>query len=186
MTRVLDATCAVNSTACVEYMDQQAKKLTSSSNCGPSYEQGVSVVFQMYAGLRAYQPLYSAACLKAEDTSQAYCFASAVINSSAVSDVYLYYLPLNISYPSTSKPTCNSCTQRAMTFFQAATSDRTRFISETYAAAAAVVNDNCGAGFVNATLPSATVLSGAPSIHQPTTPLLIFTLLIMALSHWVL
>jgi hypothetical protein len=186
MTRVLDATCQVNSTACASYMDDQAKSLVSSSNCGPSFDQGESTVFQMYAGLRAYQTLYSAACLKAEDSTAAYCFASDVTNSSAVSNVYLYYLPLNISYPSTSTLNCDSCTQRAMTFFQAATADRTRYIAKTYADAAAIVNDRCGAGFVNATLPAATVTAGAMALsaHQQTAPLVVFSLLAMALSHW--
>ncbi|KAI0128529.1 hypothetical protein BJ170DRAFT_594368 [Xylariales sp. AK1849] len=183
ITQVLDATCSANVTFCADYLNGVASNLTDSANCADDFAQDNSVVVQAYEGLRAYQPLYSAACLKNEDTS-AYCFANAVTNSSAVSDVYLYFLPLNVSYPSTAAASCSLCTQQTMGIFQAATADRDQFVANTYANAATTVNNVCGSGFVNATLPAAE--SNAVASMQQAPSLLLLSLLVMAVSHWLL
>ncbi|KAH8195012.1 hypothetical protein TruAng_010819 [Truncatella angustata] len=184
ITQVLDATCGANVTFCEDYLDGVADDLVDSANCADEYAQENSLVVQVYQGLKAYQPLYSASCLQDAETS-AYCFANAVTNSSAIADVYLYYLPLNISYPNSTTPDCNQCTQHMMGFFQAATADRSSAIANTYTKAANAVNAQCGSGYVNATLPEA-VISNFAGPTQPAPSLLLFSLLIVALSQWLL
>ncbi|ETS76312.1 hypothetical protein PFICI_11699 [Pestalotiopsis fici W106-1] len=186
ITQVLDATCSANVTFCVDYLDQVASNLTETANCADDYEQQNSVVVQAYLGLKGYQPLYSASCLQDADTS-AYCFANAVTNSSAIADTYLYYLPLNISYPNITTPDCNSCTKNVLGIFQAATADRDAAIANTYADAANAVNAQCGAGFVNATLPEAQVSSAAvPGFAHQAPSLLLWSLFVAVLSQWLL
>lgn len=183
ITQVLDATCNANVTFCTDYLDGLADDVVDSANCADDYAQENSVVVQVYQGLKAYKPLYSASCLQDAETS-AYCFASAVTNSSAIADTYLYYLPLNLSYPATKIPTCNQCNQNVLGIFQAATADRSSALANTYQDAAEVVNSQCGAGFVNATLPEALVSFAVPTHQAPS--LLLFALLITALSQWLL
>ncbi|KAF7535234.1 hypothetical protein G7054_g5538 [Neopestalotiopsis clavispora] len=188
ITQVLDATCSANVTFCVDYLDKVASNLTDSANCADDYEQQNSVVVQAYLGLKGYQPLYSASCLQDPETS-AYCFANAVTNSSAIADTYLYYLPLNISYPNTTTPDCNSCTKNVLGIFQAATADRDAAIASTYVSAADAVNAQCGAGYVNATLPEAQVSGSGLSMftqQQQAPSLLLWSLFVVMLSQWLL
>ncbi|KAI1854521.1 hypothetical protein JX265_007611 [Neoarthrinium moseri] len=186
ITQVLDATCnGPNVTFCTKYMNDAAKNLTDSSNCATDFELENSLVVQVYAGLKAYQPMYSASCLKTADTS-AYCFANAVTNRSALADVYLYYLPLNISYPNSTVPNCNECTRSTMGIFQAATADRDAYIANTYADAADTINAECGVSYVNATLPQARVSNAATSVAQAPPLLLLLSFGFMVFSHWIL
>ncbi|KAK9418779.1 hypothetical protein SUNI508_07799 [Seiridium unicorne] len=183
ITQVLDATCAANVTFCTDYLGGVADKLIDSDNCEDDYQEENSVVVQVYQGLKSYQPLYSASCLQDAETS-AYCFANAITNSSAIADTYLYYLPLNISYPNSTTPDCNQCTQNVMGIFQAATADRDSGIAYTYAEAAETVNAHCGASYVNATLPEAVASFAVPTQSAPS--LLFLSFLVMALSQWLL
>ncbi|KAL1881415.1 hypothetical protein VTK73DRAFT_4175 [Phialemonium thermophilum] len=167
ITEVLDATCAANSTFCSLYLNDLAKNLTKPSTCGPDYQLGNSVVVQAYMSMIAYQPLYSASCLRDQDTNS-YCYANAVTNLTTPANVYFYFLPLNISLPGSSIPTCNGCLERTMAIFQAASANRKLPIASTYVSAAKQVNTICGPGFVNDTLPnpittSAGIFSPVPS-----------------------
>lgn len=164
---------------CADYLDGIASNLTDDANCGKDLELQNSVVVQAYAGLKAYQPLYSATCLRDADTS-AYCFANAVTNLSTPSNVYFYYLPLNMSLPSSTNPSCSACVQNTMGIYQAATADRDALIVQTYREAARQVNTICGPDFVNSTLPEA---SAATVLLQPGLPWLLLSLVALALSH---
>lgn len=181
ITQVLDASCKVDVNFCDDYLNNLATDLIKEDNCKEDYELQNQVVVQAYLGLRAYQPLYSATCLTDPDTS-AYCFANAVTNLTTPSNVYFYYMPLNLTFPGSAVPSCNWCTQQTMGIFQSATANRKQMIANTYADAAVQVNTVCGPGFVNETLPEATVESAALSMHQPPSVLLL-SFLIMALSH---
>jgi hypothetical protein len=183
ITQVLDASCKADNQFCQQYMTNLASNLTDDSHCGADYAMQNQVVVQAYEGLLAYQPIYSAACLKDPDDS-AYCFASSVTNSSAVADVYFYYLPLNITFPNTTiPPTCNWCTQQTMGIFQSTTANRNSFIANTYVNASIIVNNACGSGFVNETLPVAAVTNAATLMLQAPS-LVLLPLLVMAALQW--
>lgn len=179
ITQVLDAACHHDVDYCSSWLDSLATNLTSSANCGADYANGNSVVVRAYQGLKAYRPLYGASCLK-DPTTSAYCFANAVTNLTTPSNVYLYFLPLNLTMPSIAQPSCNWCNQQTMGIFQAATAHRNQAIASTYTNASAQVNAVCGAGFVNATLPAA-VQSAAPMALHQSSPLLLPLLLPLVL-----
>ena len=162
ITQVLDASCSANVTTCGRVMTAFAKNLTSTSACSADMSSGNPLVNQARLGLLAYKPLYTATCLK-NQVSKSYCFAESITNASNPGDNYLYYLPLNISLPGGSRPTCNSCLQNTMAVFSAATSDRESALASDYVNAAMQVNVNCGPTFTNTSL-AAAVSSGASSI----------------------
>lgn len=137
-----------------------AQNLTQSANCGSELSGGNTVVVEAYDAMIAYETLYQASCLKDPQTS-AYCFADAVTNQSTVSDVYLYFLPLNTSFPGSSQPSCNWCDQQTMAIFRSAAANRNLPIAQTYVAAANMVDTFCGPNFANTTLPEAVVESAA-------------------------
>jgi hypothetical protein len=159
-------------------MQALANNLTSSENCGADYEAQNPTVQAAHTGLIAYEPLYTASCLKNPSTS-AYCFADAVTNASSPTDSYVYYLALNQSLPGGSQPTCNSCLQDTMAVFDAAAANRSQPVASTYVAAAQQINVNCGPAFVNASLPAA-VSFGTLSATLPSPLLGMATLLACA------
>jgi hypothetical protein len=162
ITQVLDASCSANVTTCDRVMSAFASNITSTSACSDDMAAGNPQVNQARLGLLAYKPLYTATCLKNQNT-KSYCFAEAITNASNPADNYLYYLPLNISLPGGSRPTCNSCLQNTMAVYSAATSDRSSALSSDYVNAAMQVNVNCGPTFTNTSL-AAAVSSGASPI----------------------
>ncbi|KAI0013614.1 hypothetical protein F4779DRAFT_640083 [Xylariaceae sp. FL0662B] len=184
ITQVLDAACRADKPSCTDYFNDLAKQLTADENCGEDYEKQNGLVVQAYKGMRAYAEIYSATCLSNADTS-AYCFGNAVTNLTTPSNVYLYYLPLNSSLPATAAPSCNSCTRETMNIYQAATADRTKYVANSYVTAAEQINSICGADFVNATLPAATVSAARPG-PQAAPSLLLLSLTFMVVARWLL
>jgi hypothetical protein len=146
-----------------------ANNLTSSENCGGDFAAQNPTVLAAHTGLIAYEPLYTASCLKNPSTSS-YCFADAVTNATSPTDSYVYYLALNTSLPGGSQPTCNTCLQNTMAVFDAAAANRSQPVASTYVAAAQQINVKCGPGFVNATIPAA--ISFSPPSITSSSPLL--------------
>ncbi|KAK3333122.1 hypothetical protein B0T19DRAFT_117344 [Cercophora scortea] len=185
LTQVLDATCSANVTFCSTYLSSLAENITSPDNCGADYQLGNSIVTTTYVALVAYAPIYTATCLKDPQTST-YCFANAMTNISNPSSVYFYYLPLNLSLPGATVPTCSSCLQKTMNVFHDATADRSQPIALSYSSAAQQVNTICGPGFVNQTLaPEAQLSSRSPAafLSGPST-LLMTSLMMLAMLPW--
>jgi hypothetical protein len=164
--RVLDASCAANVTFCTSYLSGVARNLTSQDNCADEYNRGNSVVMMAYAGLTSYNMLYSATCLQDPETSM-YCFANAVTNLTTPSNVYFYFLPLNMTLPGSATPGCNWCLQETMGIYQSAAASRRQAISYTYQPAAKQVNSICGPNFVNDTLPVALAENAAGGLATP-------------------
>jgi len=161
-----------------------ATNLTSASNCASDLSAQNPQIQQAKLGLQAYEPLYTASCLL-NPTTSSFCFADAVTNASSPTDAYIYYLPVNISLPGGSQPTCNSCLKNTMAVFDAATSDRSSMIAGDYIAAVQQINVQCGPGFVNQSLAAATKPSGASNIAPPTSNIGLFALAIVV-GSWFL
>ena len=136
-----------------------ATNLTTASACASDLASQNPLIIQAHLGLEAYTPLYTASCLRNPATA-AYCFADAVTNASSPTDSYIYYLPLNTSLPGGSQPTCDACLKNTMAVFEAASGDRAGVLAGDYSGAAALVNVQCGPGFVNQSL-AAAVTGGA-------------------------
>ncbi|KAG4027520.1 hypothetical protein MFRU_029g00440 [Monilinia fructicola] len=160
ITQTLDASCSANQQKCSTLMTSLASNITSPSACSTDLLAANPLVTQARLGLLAYTTLFTASCLK-DPSNGAYCYAQAVTNSSSPTDSYIYYLPLNVSLPGGSQPTCNECLKTTMAVFDQAGSVRTSAIAGTYVQAAGQINVQCGPGFVNASLPAAAVLTGA-------------------------
>lgn len=160
ITRVLDTACSADVTSCAAYLSDVRTNLISTAYCAAEYASGNSLVVQANLGLLAYETLYAATCLQDPD-SDVYCFGSAVTNETTTANAYLYYLPLNISLPSSSEPTCNWCLQQTMAVYHDASANRTLPIARTYESAADRIDTVCGSDFVNTTLPAATTSAGS-------------------------
>ncbi|KAJ9622430.1 hypothetical protein H2203_006650 [Taxawa tesnikishii (nom. ined.)] len=121
------------------------------------------MVMQAYNGFVAYPSLFHAGCLKNEDTGN-YCFADAATNTSSPTSSYVYYLPLGINLPSTTKPKCSSCLQNTMAIFANTASNKSQPLHDNYISAAQLIDSNCGNNFVNASIPAST---GAAAVSHP-------------------
>lgn len=152
MTNTLTATCSVDFPTCSTLMSDLATALVSTSNCGADYKAQNPLVEQAYDGFLSYVPLYQAGCLKDPSTGN-YCFANAITNTTSPTDSYIYYLPLGITFPGGSTPTCDSCLQQTMQVFQTTAGNATQPVSSDYVSAATQIDEGCGPGFVNATVP---------------------------------
>jgi hypothetical protein len=184
MTQVLDASCAANVTTCQTYLSNMARELVDNKNCGNEYARSYSTVVQTYLGLIAYQSLYSAGCLRDTKTS-AYCFANAVTNTTNPRGVYVWYLPLNLTFPDSGQVSCNECTKQSLDIFQSTAANRKLSIAYTYEAAAQLANRQCGANFANATLPPPLANSASFPMGQSQSMLLV-PFLLMLISTWLL
>ncbi|KAL8869395.1 MAG: hypothetical protein Q9174_004300 [Haloplaca sp. 1 TL-2023] len=155
ITTTLDATCNVpDEPACNTLMSSIASDLRSEDTCASDYTRQQPLVIAAYNALVSYEPLYRAGCER--DNEGNYCFANAITNRTSPTDAYPYYLPLGIGLPGGSQPTCSTCLQRAMGIFQEAGGKKSgQVLQETYPAAASMVNQACGPGFVESTIENA-------------------------------
>ncbi|MCJ1331093.1 hypothetical protein MMC10_007780 [Thelotrema lepadinum] len=159
--QVLDASCSVVGANCNSLMQSYATQLKDSANCGDDFNKQEPSVLRAYQGFLAYLPVYQAGCLKLDpnNTSSSkqssgnneYCFTSSV-NATNQADISLYYVPLGITLPGDSRPTCSSCTQQTMSYFAAAAQNLSTPLGQDYGSAAVQVNQGCGPSFVNATV----------------------------------
>lgn len=158
--QTLDAVCGASFTQCSGLMSNLANQIMSDSNCGQDLQMQNPLVLQAYNGFIAYPTLYQAGCLK-DDTGD-YCYANAVMNASAASSYYLYYLPLGVQLPGGSVPSCNRCLQNTMAIFATAAANSSVPLHMDYTAAAQMIDMNCGPSFVDATVHTS---SAGPAAH---------------------
>lgn len=145
------------------------------------------MILDAHLAMTAYAPIYTAGCLKDAQTSM-YCYANAVTNISNPSMVYFYYLPMNVSLPGITVPSCSPCLQQTMNVFQAATANRQQHIANTYPSAAQQVNTVCGPTFVNETLATEIIALSSGASTRAAVPFLWTTLAVplLAALPWLL
>jgi hypothetical protein len=160
LSQALDASCGASLAQCSPLMASLATQLIQDSNCGQEYRNQNPLVTQAHAGLISYEPLYRATCVKSSETGN-YCFADAITNTTNPSDSYPYYTALGTDLPAASRPTCNQCLQDTMDSFAGYAANRDQPVSRTYTSTAQQINLGCGPGFVNATVPIATISNSA-------------------------
>ena len=144
--------------------------------------------------------LQSAACLKDSQTD-AYCYVSAMSMASPPDDGYLYSLPSGISFPSTTKPTCSSCSAKLINLYTqtiinatdgALTEQGTQYsfasvLESALTNATALVKQTCGSTFAGqSTTMQAHVSSGMARASSPSwapwaLPLAVVLLVVTAL-----
>ena len=166
---VLSASCNVVFQACSNVMSGYASTLRGDSACGEDYNKENPIVRQAYNGLVAYDTLYHASCLKgspgADGKTSDYCYTNAVTNSSSPTDTYVYYIPLGLSLPAGSMPTCSQCLKDTMRLFATAAGNKSQPASLTYTDAAGRIDIQCGSNFVNQSVPGGGKSSSAPLLY---------------------
>lgn len=185
ITQTLDAACAANAVECSSYLNDVAKSLVGTQNCGADYELENSIVVATYNALMSYQTVYSTTCLMDPGTSS-YCFANAITNATNYNNAYFYYLPLNMTLPPTATPNCNWCLQQTMAIYQAQSANRKLAVASTYSPAAEIVNSGCGSNFVNATLPIAILQASASAATHCSTSWVVGVATLAAALQWLL
>ncbi|PHH70987.1 hypothetical protein CDD80_5612 [Ophiocordyceps camponoti-rufipedis] len=150
ITKVLDAACSVDASACSDYMARASARLAV--ECRGELEAGQPRVTQARVGLGAYGAVRAATCLR---DGGGYCFVRAVSNLTDPSDSYLFLMPLGMPLPRGSTPSCDACTRRVMAAYHAAAAGSDPRLRVLYGDGAGRINGVCGAGFVNGTVPRA-------------------------------
>ncbi|GAB7357430.1 hypothetical protein MBLNU459_g8355t1 [Dothideomycetes sp. NU459] len=163
LAQTLQASCNVDFAMCSDLMASLAQQIQQSSNCGADLAAQNPQVQQAYDGFVAYQPLYHAGCLKNSQTGS-YCFSDAATNSSSPTSSYIYFLPLGVSLPGSTTPTCSSCLRNTMEIFASAATNSSQPISNVYAGAATLIDQHCGTGFVNASINMTSTSAAVPAL----------------------
>ena len=145
LTQTLDAACNVNYKQCSSVMSNLAVEIQQDENCGADFQMGNPIVTQAYTGLLAYQPSYHAGCLTDSDGN--YCYANAVMNASAPSSSYVYYLPLGVSLPGGTQPTCDQCLKNTLSIFASYATNSSQPLYTDYGTAAQTIDMTCGPQF---------------------------------------
>jgi len=101
-------------------------------------------------GLQAYDLMYTAGCLSDPNTNT-YCYLNAVHNS-IPSDVYMYQLPLGLTFPKTATPTCSTCAKSLMAVYanglqNATTGSHLSALATSYPGAAQLATKACGSSY---------------------------------------
>lgn len=116
-------------------------------------KHGTNHSFALLIGLQTFDLMHDAGCLS-DPGSNTYCYLNAVHNSNP-SDLYFYQLPLGISLPISSTPTCTPCTKSLMGVFldglnNATTLPQLGALAKTYPSAAQLASKTCGTSYVQA------------------------------------
>jgi hypothetical protein len=109
--------------------------------------------------LQAFDMMYTAGCLP-DQSSNAYCFVDAA-HASNPSDLYFFQLPMGISLPNNTTPSCSSCTKSLMALYAQSLENAPKGtltnLEKTYSSGQKVAVAQCGASYAQAL----TVTSGA-------------------------
>ncbi|KAK0203449.1 hypothetical protein DFS33DRAFT_1383701 [Desarmillaria ectypa] len=155
---------------------------TLKTQCEADIADNNSNAIDTLASLQAYSTMYTAACLT-DPTTDTYCYVNAVHNSDP-SDLYFYELPLGISVPNSSTPSCSACTKSLMTVYadgldNSSTSGLLDDLRKSYPAAQELATGNCGSDYARTV---AAVASGALILRAGA----VVVLVISALTAWTL
>lgn len=146
--KTLDTSCSASLALCSPLMTYFADELITAGNCQDDYLRQNPLVMQAYSGLKAYEPVYQATCVK-DKTSGKYCFTEAMTSSNNTDDSYPYYTAVGIELPTGSRPTCSACLQHTMQLFSEYAVQKDQPLSQTYLNCAVQVNFGCGQSFAN-------------------------------------
>jgi hypothetical protein len=118
------------------------------SDCSQELSQKNAIAVNALIGLQAFDLVNQVGCLS-DPSTNTYCYVSAVHNSNP-SDVYLYQLPLGLSYPNTTTPTCSSCSKSVMDIYSSALQNSPSILSALqgdYPGAQQILDSTCGSTF---------------------------------------
>ena len=158
---LLDTACSADLQSCKSVMNNYAAGIKATGACGSDFEAQNPNVLEAYQGFLAYEAVYTATCLRSTQTN-GYCFTGAITNTSSPTDSYVYYLPLGISLPASTEPTCNQCLETTMNNYAQYAGNGTLPLSAVYGSAVQTMDLVCGPKFVTAAVPK--VVGAAASL----------------------
>ncbi|KIY70721.1 hypothetical protein CYLTODRAFT_370623 [Cylindrobasidium torrendii FP15055 ss-10] len=161
--------------ACRSNMEWFANALPTA--CAADVEDESKIASSTLRALQAYEPMYKTAC-ESDPSSNTYCYVNAAHNSNP-SDQYFYQLPLGISVPKTSTPSCSACTKSVMNVYANAYAENDA-LQKTYPAAQVLADGACGEGY--APTVAAASADAAPYLHPHAMLLVILLLTVFTLS----
>jgi len=125
---------------------------TLQSVCAEDLSARNVMVSQTLQGLQAFDLMRTAGCLP-DQTTNTYCFVEAA-HSSNPADLYFYQLPIGISLPNGTTPSCSSCAKSLLALYSQALQNATKGtlddLQKTYASGATLADKQCGAGYAQA------------------------------------
>lgn len=160
---------ATDTEGCSAYYASLAVDIQKNANCGADIKSRKAVALEAFygmssalfvlwcsftdafsvAGLQNYDMLQTAACLQDTQT-RAYCYVSAMSTASSPDDGYLYSLSSGIGLPSTSKPTCSTCSAKLLNLFTQTVVEENSYagvMQPVLANATGIVKEACGSTF---------------------------------------
>ncbi|WWC89233.1 uncharacterized protein L201_004151 [Kwoniella dendrophila CBS 6074] len=129
---------------CDNLISSVQSSLLSNKNCGG--DNNNPIIQQTKLSLNNYKLMKTSSSLL-NDQSGSYCYLDALYQKKP-DDLYLWSLPNNIPLPSSSKPTCSSCSRLLLNTYMENTSSAI-FNTTLVKAAVERVNNACGSSFVN-------------------------------------
>ncbi|KAF9475701.1 hypothetical protein BDN70DRAFT_224390 [Pholiota conissans] len=132
------------------------------SACSSELGNNNALAASTLTALQAFSVMYDAAC-QADPTTNSYCYIEAIHNTNP-SDLYYYALPLDITVPNSTVPTCSQCSKSVMGVYAASLKDANQKplltgLSQTYDPAAQLTVQYCGADFAQTSVVSAALVS---------------------------
>lgn len=147
------------------------------------------MVLDTQTALMAYPIVRNAGCLISQAGTQSFCYVDAVHNTNPA-DLYLYQLPLGVSFPNNTTPSCSACAGSVLGVFAGALqadggpspgNGSTNGLKETYDAAAALSANpqRCGAGYATVGIASN---DGSPRVGLDVRWVLTVTAVVLAIT----
>jgi len=125
---------------------------TLQNTCSKELNAGNVLTVQTLQALQAFNMMYTAGCLP-DQSSNAYCFVDAA-HATNPSDLYFFQLPMGISLPNNTTPSCSSCTKSLMALYAQSLENAPKgtltYLEKTYPSGQKVAVAQCGASYAQA------------------------------------
>jgi len=133
------------------------------SQCAADLTAGNTLAVSALIGFSSFELYNEVGCL-INPRDNTYCYLEALADTSP-DDLYFYSLPLGISLPNTTVPTCSECTKAVMSIYSQFAINATLPLSHTYPAAQNKTATACGDGYA---VPVQITNSGLRTLSGPT------------------
>jgi hypothetical protein len=135
------------------------------------------------SALQAFDMMHTAGCLP-DQSSNAYCFIDAA-HAINPSDLYFFQLPLGISLPNNTTPSCSSCTKSLMALYAQSLENAAKgtlaYLEKTYSSGQKVAVAQCGASYAQALTATSGAVGRETWIAAVSLPAILLTCVILSL-----
>jgi len=156
---------------------------TLQSVCSTELSAGNVLTAQTLQALQAFDMMHTAGCLP-DQSSNAYCFIDAA-HAINPSDLYFFQLPLGISLPNNTTPSCSSCTKSLMALYAQSLENAAKgtlaYLEKTYSSGQKVAVAQCGASYAQALTATSGAVGRETWIAAVSLPAILLTCVILSL-----